>query len=92
MTTLDQILALLDQGDVTTKLAAEVTGTTENHCQKQLYTLMAQGRAYRRQLDDGSTGLTWVYSKDEMGARVDIGSSMRAMMITKAWRPGELRL
>lgn len=91
MSVRDQILALLDEGDVTTKLAEEVTGTTKSNCQKQLYALMAQGRAYRRQPDDGGSGLTWVYSKHYVGVDVDLGG-LRGMMITKAWVPGELRL
>lgn len=91
MTVQDKILALLDNGDVTTELAARVTKTTQNHCQKQLYVLMGEGRAYRSQLDNAGSGVTWVYTKDPMGARVDLGG-LRGMMITKAWRPGELRL
>lgn len=91
MTPEQTIESMLADG-VTTSQAAAATGTTVSHCQKILTGMVRQGLAHRHIPDDGSTGVTWVYTKDYMGARVDIGSSMRAMMITKAWKPGELRL
>jgi hypothetical protein len=78
--------------DFTADMAAAYTGRSKSMCNLILIDMVNEGELKCRKERLGQFTMVNMYSKDEMATTIDLGSSMRAQMITKQWKPGEMRL
>lgn len=91
-TTREKIEALVATGeDFTADQAAEYTGRSKTMCKLIITELLHAGALNCREERVGLAGRVNVYSKGRAPIGADLGG-LRGMMITKAWKPGELRL
>jgi hypothetical protein len=93
MTAREGINKLIATGqDFTAGMAAEYTGRSKSMCNLILIDMVNEGLLKCRKERLGQFTQVNMYSKDETAATLDLGSSMRAQMITKRWVMGELAL
>lgn len=93
MTNADRILIVLDElGEVSANDMAERYRGSKSHWRYELMTMVESGRLNRRKVKHPTSNWCIVYYKTENATEVDLGGPMRSQMITKAWKPGELRL
>jgi hypothetical protein len=93
MTAREGINKLIATGqDFTAGMAAEYTGRSKSMCNLILIDMVNEGLLKCRKERLGQFTQVNMYSKDETATTLDLGSSMRAQMITKAWKPGEIKL
>ncbi len=85
------IKVIAELGEVSASDMAERYRGSKSHWRYELMTLVESGVLNRRKVKHPKSNWHIVYYMADNAPRVDLGA-MRGMMITKAWKPGELRL